>query len=324
MLHILLLILKMIGIILLCILGILILTVLCLLFVPVRYRIEAVREEGDGAPPVLMRVKVTWLLHLLNVLIRYAGEWNVRIRVTVFPVFRSPKTERSTKRQKRTKNRQKKHERDTTESRRETMESEQSGVKTKNDNAVTEEQKTSAGAGSADEKAVSQKQSILDKLRALFRKILVFFKKMKEAFINIQYTIRHFCDRIKNAWNAIAFRYEVLTSDRFREAWKLCQNELGRVLRHIKPKKLEADIIVGMEDPAATGEVLAVCGMLYPLIGSHVNVTGNFEKKCLEGRFFMKGRISGFVLLWAALKLYRNKNLKNIYGLLKKGDSING
>lgn len=68
MLHILLLILKIIGIVLLSILGILLLGIICALFVPVRYRIEAVRQEGEGQPPAAVRVKVTWLLHLINFL----------------------------------------------------------------------------------------------------------------------------------------------------------------------------------------------------------------------------------------------------------------
>ena len=46
MLHILLLVLKIIGIVLLGILGMLILGTACALFVPVRYQIEAVRKEG--------------------------------------------------------------------------------------------------------------------------------------------------------------------------------------------------------------------------------------------------------------------------------------
>lgn len=59
MLHILLLILKIIGILLLCFLGVLILGMVCVLFVPVRYRIEAARKEGEGEPPVVLLVKVT-------------------------------------------------------------------------------------------------------------------------------------------------------------------------------------------------------------------------------------------------------------------------
>jgi len=91
MLHILLLVLKIIGIVLLCILGMLILGTACALFVPVRYQIEAVRKEGKGEPPVAITVKITWLLHFVNVLVRFSGSLSVRARLMVFTVFRLPK-----------------------------------------------------------------------------------------------------------------------------------------------------------------------------------------------------------------------------------------
>ncbi len=94
MLHILLLILKIIGIVLLCILGLLLLGIACALFVPVRYRIEAVRKEGAEEPPVTVTVKVTWLLHFINVLVRFNGSLSARIRLLFITVFRLPKKEK--------------------------------------------------------------------------------------------------------------------------------------------------------------------------------------------------------------------------------------
>ena len=94
MLHILLLVLKIIGIVLLCILGMLILGTACALFVPVRYQIETVRKEGKGEPPVAITVKITWLLHFMNVLVRFSGSLSVRARLMVFTVFRLPKREK--------------------------------------------------------------------------------------------------------------------------------------------------------------------------------------------------------------------------------------
>ncbi|MDE6406717.1 MAG: hypothetical protein K2M20_13815, partial [Lachnospiraceae bacterium] len=91
MLHILLLILKIIGILLLCVLGVLVLGIVCALFVPVRYRIEVVRKEGAGEPPVAATVKITWLFHFVNVLVCFTGSLSVRARLMLFTVFRLPK-----------------------------------------------------------------------------------------------------------------------------------------------------------------------------------------------------------------------------------------
>ncbi len=80
MLHILLLILKIIGIIIAVILGILVLLVCVVLFVPVRYDMEAV-SKGTFAK-TCMKAKVTWLLHLVRVNLCYEDKvfsWQVRV-----------------------------------------------------------------------------------------------------------------------------------------------------------------------------------------------------------------------------------------------------
>ena len=80
MLHILLLILKVIGIIFAVILGILVLLVCVVLFVPVRYDLKAA-SEGTFAR-TRMEAKATWLLHLVRVKLCYEDKklsWQVRI-----------------------------------------------------------------------------------------------------------------------------------------------------------------------------------------------------------------------------------------------------
>ena len=100
MLHIILIILKIIGIVLLSIVGIILLAIACVLFVPVRYRIRLTREEGEGKPPVAVYVKITWLLHLINVLIRYPADVMIRARIMIFTLFRIPEDEKKVKTKK--------------------------------------------------------------------------------------------------------------------------------------------------------------------------------------------------------------------------------
>lgn len=69
MLHILLLILKIIGIIILVLLGLLLLAVCCILFVPVRYRAHAHYDETAGA-----QAKISWLLRLIYLKAELAPE----------------------------------------------------------------------------------------------------------------------------------------------------------------------------------------------------------------------------------------------------------
>ena len=79
MLHVILGILKVIGVILLVILCLLLLCLLALLFVPVRYRVAG-RKEGQELES---RIQVSWLLHLLRLTADYR-EKHLVIRLKLF------------------------------------------------------------------------------------------------------------------------------------------------------------------------------------------------------------------------------------------------
>lgn len=352
MLHILLFILKIIGIVLLCIFGILLLAVVCALFVPVRYRIEAVREEGEGEPPVVVTVKVTWLLHFVNVLVRFAGSLSVRARLMVFTVFRLPKREKPGGRTKpvRTgsgKDKEKKKRLETVaerpegksagETKAEEQESEEKGEETRNaeEKRNTEETQTVRETGTVDgtegaseciaqdedkESAVSpgKKPTFWDKLRAIPKTLRKIFAKIKSILENIQYTIQNICDKIKSVSDTIEYYKGVIEGEPFQRSFALCKGEFMTILKRLKPDRFEVSLIVGMDDPAATGEILAVCGMLYPIFGPQVNVAGDFERKRLEGRVFIKGKLRFFTFVRTAVRIYFNKDIRKLYGLLKK------
>lgn len=346
MLHIILLILKIVGIILLCILGILLLTILCVLFVPVRYRIELSREEGEGKPPLAAKAKITWLLHLVNILIRYPSDENyVRFRILVFTLFRipekPPKSSESTKRNKKLQKTKSESvdagstgtkdlgtiEKPEDEKKPKTT-GEESGInkeisaeRDKNIPSVTIQAQKCGETEQAEEEKKDrsgEKTSFIKKLGKLLEWVKNIFRKIKEMIQNIQYTIRNFCDKIKSVLDQISYYREIIESDVFQQSLKLCKGELISILKSLKPQKFEANLIVGMEDPAATGEILAIWGMLYPLIGEHVNITGDFENNRMEGHVLLKGKIKVITFVRAAIRIYFNKDIKKLIKLLKK------
>lgn len=338
MLHILLLILKIIGIVLLVILGTFLLGIACALFVPVRYRIEAVRKEGDGEPPVALRVKVTWLLHLINLLVRFHGEFFVRARIFIFTVFRIPKKEnRHRKPEKEGKSRkekgQKKEEKPKQpESEEDREQQSEKPVETAQDSDVSQERlenaaemtQTPADDELWEESEEEQKKpGFLDKLRAIPKILRALYEKIRGLFENIQYTISSFCDKIRSISDTIEYYREIVEGEPFKRSFALCSGELQAVFKSLKPRKFEVSLIVGMDDPASTGEILAVCGMLYPIIGGHVDVRGDFENKRLEGHVLVVGKLRMFTFLRTAIKIYFNKDIRKLYKLLKK-EAVNG
>lgn len=102
MLHIILLILKTIGIILGLILGILLTIILLVLLVPIRYQVEAEKTDDIRA-----RGKVSWLFRLLYVKIQYVdNNLKIVLRVLGYPVF---DTDRTVDEEKKAKQKQRKN-----------------------------------------------------------------------------------------------------------------------------------------------------------------------------------------------------------------------
>jgi hypothetical protein len=145
-----------------------------------------------------------------------------------------------------------------------------------------------------------------------------FLKKGKEIVQNIQCKIEHFCDKMKSVLNDIMYYQEIVESDVFQNSLRLCKDELFRALKRLQPQKMQADLIIGMDDPATTGQILAVWGMLYPFIGEHVNIVGDFEQTRIEGQAFIKGKITILTLVRLVVRIYFNQDVKKLWKLLKK------
>lgn len=359
MLHIVLLILKIIGIILLCILGILLLTILCVLFVPVRYRIELSREEGEGNPPLTVNAKITWLLHFVNIMIRYpAEEINLRVRILLFTLFRIPKKHKDLQKKsghnkKSGKNKKKRKpakaskpdygntqeteaqhpsvtdvsSKSSEERLHETVQKSDEELEQAADiqKAKTEENKNiptvtihARKKEEQDREQPASKPSFKKKLGKILKLIQNICDKIKKLIQNIQYTIKNFCDRIRFVLDQIGYYREIVASDAFQQSFQLCKGELVSVFKSLKPQKYEANLTIGMEDPATTGEILAIWGMLYPLIGEHVKIVGDFEQKRIEGLVLLKGKVRVFTFLKSAIRIYFNKDIKKLIKLLKK------
>lgn len=86
MIHILLLILKIIGIILLSVIGLLLLAVLSVLFVPVRYK-----AKGDYHKEFTGKLHVGWFLNALSLDASFDKELKARARVLFFTLYDSDK-----------------------------------------------------------------------------------------------------------------------------------------------------------------------------------------------------------------------------------------
>lgn len=322
MLHILLLILKIIGIVLGTLLAVLLIGLCIALFVPVRYQIEASRTEAEGAPPIEASAKITWLLHLVNIRIQYPADVYLRARVFLFTVFRLPQKPKKTDGKKKRRKKERSAESKEPAGNAEAISDAKAAVPEAAVQApvseleLISEQKAAPEPESIPDSGPEpgkQKKNCLEKLKEKIMQIRRIFQK-------IWYTLTGICDKIKTIWENIEYYLGILQSDTFKQAFSLCKDELSSVFSYIRPRKFQADVTIGMDDPAATGKILSYYGMLYPFIGSSVNVVSDFERKRLEGTVFIKGKIRLFTFVKAALRIYFNKDIRKLLKLFKKED----
>ena len=324
MLHILLLILKIIGIILGSLLGLILLCLIFALFVPVRYQAEAGRTEGEGNPPVEVSAKITWLLHFINIRLEYSTEFRLRVRVFFFTVFRMPKKQQEEKKKKKDRKKSK----DERSVKKQDAVENQEKVKTKTESMPDESFKTETVSEPENDKTENLREAEEPKENEqekppkipIKERIVKGITKIYHILKNIWYTITGICDKIKKIRKNIEYYVNVLQSETFRKSFSLCKEELISIFSGIRPRKFQADLIIGMDDPASTAKIFSYYGMLYPFIGGNVNITPDFDKKRVEGFVKLKGKITLFTFIRAAVHIYFSKDIRKLLKLFKKED----
>lgn len=319
MLHIVWLILKIAGMILAGILLLLLLIIFLLLFVPVRYRITADRKTGE-LEPFRVQVKVTWLLHMVNVMFSFQKELYLRIRIFVFTIFRLPAEE--VKKEKHLHFGRKKPVKENAQDAAEKAAPEQKEDKENKSEVKEDTEENAKEKTQTEETDETEKPEAPGKIKRLWEKIKEISAKIWDAILNIQYTIKAICDKIKNIIANIQYYLDILQSDVFKASFAVSKKQLYRIFKSIRPAKCSINLLAGTGDPASTGQILAVYGILYPLIGNNVSVEADFgEQAILEGSLYMKGKITVFTLVMAGIRIYRDKNIRQLIKMFKREEA---
>lgn len=308
MISVLLTVLKVLGILILSLLGVVILVLLLVLFVPVRYRIYAERKLESGLP-VLAKMKATWLFHLLNVHFSYPEEAYIKVRIGCFTIFRSDRTKEKPDKEEAVPESKSSEKTAKTDGKTK----EETEVRTEKEEQIKEEGKKEELK--EEKRMTGEKEKSEDEENPTRKN---FFRKFLALLRNLRYTITQICDKIKKIVKNIKYYMDVISSAEFQKAFKLCGTQAGALLRHICPKKIKGDLLIGTGDPASTGQVLAIYGMLYPFLGNQIMVTPDFEQQIVEGKLLVKGRITLFRLIRCAWIIYFNKDMRRVINMLKR------
>lgn len=320
LLHILLTILKILGILLLVAAGLLLLIVLALLFVPVTYTVQGNKSQETWG----ISGRVSWLFGGISARFWHRGEIGWELRLLGIPVRKLMRRLRGGKRRKR-------QEKKTSSGRKEKGASAQNGPSPSDESPVQRTPSISKGS-SVQKEPLAQKESPCQETKAaegtesgepkrgpgriaaavgnLWRRIRSFFVRLVQLpgkiagrIRKMWLTFRRFCDKIRR-WK------EFLTRDTTKAAVKFLLGRGRALLVHILPRKVRGNVTVGFEDPAMTGQLLAAAGVFYPLYKENIQITPVFDRQVLEGDFLIKGRIFGAAFVWTAWKIYRNRNVR--------------
>lgn len=285
MLHILWMLLKIIGIILLIILGVLVLSVCVVLFVPLRYHGKA--EAKGTLDSVKAHLKFSWLLHLVSGYVTYENretKWQVRILWKKLNVEKKDSQEAVFS---------------------ENVSEDESSKELKTD---TEKDKSKINESEPDKLNKKTNGKTSSKKSG---------KQKKNIFEKIKYTFRDFCDKIKALIKKKEKLQEFLTNEIHQSTWRKLKQEIWKLFKFLKPKKLVLNLHFGFANPSVTGKVLAALSMLYPFYLDHINLEPEFDEKILEGDAYIKGTVRGLHLLIVICNLFFDKNIKTTYKAIK-------
>lgn len=277
-------ILKIIGITLLILLAILLLVIVMVLFVPVKYGVSGAYKDT-----VQIKGRITFAFPLLMVQIGYDENLHYRVRIFGIPIRLKSKTDKPQKPKKEEKK--------------------YSGV---NESLLSDDSLPDTQALVSPDKEI---ESDKDKEQ---------YENKTENKTNLKDKSKNIFDKIKNIKNTISelkdkinYYIEVLNSEIGKKAISTCKERLLKVLKSICPKHGEIHITFGLEDPATMGKILGWHGILYAYIGNLIYLNPDFENKCFECDFSVKGKIRFGTILYQVLCVITDKNCKQLLSLLK-------
>ena len=310
MLHILLLILKWIGIVLAVFLLLVLLLINLGLFVPIRYRADASCQNDIETLEAEFELSWMWKLFFLTACWK-KGKADMKIRIGWKYLFSEEKEGKSEEKievpeEKEENDLQKeKEEQKFLKEQKESLPPEktnrslpENNVQEQAEKRECRQEKTESGIDKEEE----EKESFTaDRRKAggksFWRKILAIGRNLRGKKEQIE---------------------SFLTDASHRRAFCSLKREVRRFLGHVSPKDVKIVGKIGLEDPYMTGQALAVLGMLFPFLGENTVIVPDFENKVLEGSVHIEGKIHNFRMLAILWRLIKDRDVRKIIIDIKK------
>ncbi len=295
MLHVVLLILKILGILLLSILGLLLLVLCAALFVPVRYRLDMEKKEQ-----VRITAKAEWLFRFLFV--KYELRWpeeealwqDLCFRILGIPVFRPFRKKK------------KKREKPETAEVKPEPKAESAQIPEKSQSIKTEP-----------EPEISPEPELIPEPEkpkvSLWERICRFFRKLVDRIKGIGKSVQHLGDSIRNVGEKKDTLVEFWNLEEHVRAREALLKEGSYLWKRSRPRKITGTLHFGLWDPAATGILMGMLSMLYAWYPEDFTLDPDFDQLILKGELHIRGHIRLYPFCLSAWRIWRNKDIRLMY-----------
>lgn len=320
-------ILAIIGIVLLCLLGLFLLLIILILFAPVHYNGKFSKNDKD----IKGSVTVWWLLGIIHGQFKYPDPGQPVLRIFGIKIGLSDKSEMGVAKENTNKDTNE-HTEDTNET--DTPENSSSDQLACDDTAsdgLTSDDSASDDIPSGEdnenndgENSDSNTNEEADSISASDKKSSSIGDKLKNLFGKIKYTIVSVYDKIKKAFQNVAFYINLLNEDSTKEVWYELKSRIYKILKSIRPRKIKGNLTIGTGSPDTTGYLYAFYSVLSSLWRMNISYIPDFENTVFDGNIEIKGSIFAYVLIYHGLRIFFNRKLRKLLKTFKSGGNKNG
>ena len=322
--EIVLLVLKIIGIILLSVLGIILLLAALIIFYPVSYKLQAAYEDSLYA-----KAKVHWLFHLISVTFDYKdAEKKCILRIFGIPImdFLNPKPKKEKKRKAANKKKKEKAQdkepvpdirKETERQNHETEKikgSKESIAANSPESEKEPEDFQENGDGSDNEEVKSRLKVFWEKLTGFPEKLRLLIDTIIQKTTNLYHKGIDLKEKT-GKW------VEVLKRERTKQAIGKAKLKIMGLLKHILPRRWNAYVEYGMDDPGTTGQIYGYYWMFSGIWNEHFICVPDFEHKVFKGSLQAKGYMQVIKFLYVAFQFMFDKDLVYLRKINKEVNS---
>lgn len=328
MLNILLLILKIIGIVIAIAIGLILFVVLVVLFVPIRYRMFAVKGSEEDAK-IKASVNVSYILHLFSVWIKYDEELDIKIKILGISLKKKNSKHEDEVADNSDKLAEAEYEVDWNDEQPSQQLCDHNTIP--NESVNNEAKKIDDNSKELDEDIIesvheNESESVLgNSVSERFGSFVEFISKLLQKIYDSLKSIYNGVESVTDKIESFSIKLENMISfvsdERNKNACALVLSEALVIVKKLLPQKVKGYIHFGFDDPATTGQILVILGILYSVIPKKMSILPEFEYNCLDFEVSGKGSFRPIVAIVAAWKIFFNKDCRRLWNKLKKSNN---